>query len=149
MDATTLVNDPTKIHEAEDEDLELLSREVNELLVLCASFNPKSQETADAFLSYCAEVYKRSPICANAAVGAYVYRGGDIVTLVKRARARRKEVSVGGWLSYLKANTLGGNPEHHRNFVRRAAERACLWMGKTPEETRRHLDSYGLLERWG
>jgi len=142
MNIATLVSDPSKIHQAEDEDLELYTRQVVDLLTTCENFAPGSKETADAFLDYAAEIYKREPILANAMVDVYTQRGGCISMLVKRARARRKEVSIGGWLSYLKSNLMQANGEHQRKFLRKVLERACLWMGLSPEETIAYLDRH-------
>lgn len=146
IEAHEIAEDATKVHRIEEEELELTAREFVQLLAVCETFH-QDQAHADAFLNYCAEMYMREPLFANAAVDAYIHRGGDLITLIRRARARRKEVKLGGWLSYLKQNCLKGDREHGRKFVRKAVERACMWMGMSLQETREYLDRYNLRER--
>ena len=147
IEAPRIAQDARNVHLVDEEDLELVAREFVELLVICESFKRGNKDHANKFLDYAAEMYMREPLFANAAVDAYVHRGGDLITLIQQARARRHEVKVGGWLSYLKVNCLHSDNEHARKFVRRAVERACLWMGMSTQETKDYLDCYNLRER--
>jgi len=136
MEAHDIATDAANVHKVAEEDLELVAREFVELLAVCETFarndsveeeegaglphrrryryRPGPVEHADKFLDYAAEMYMRAPMFANAAVDAYVHRGGDLVTLIKRARERRSEVKVGGWLSYLERNCCENDQEDAR-----------------------------------
>lgn len=149
--AYDIAADATNVHKVDDEDLELTARMFVDLLTVAENLarsgeNRGSVDHANQFLDYAAEMYMREPLFSNAAVDAYVARGGDLCTLVKQARKRRNEVKVGAWLTYLKRNCMENDREHGRKFVRKAVERACLWMGYSPEETIEYLDMYSLRE---
>lgn len=144
MTTTTLIADPARIHATPDHDIELCSREVTELLAMCSSIAADKDEVAEKMMRYCGEVYKHDPLLANAAVNAFVFLGGDICALVRTARKHRHEPTIGGYVSYLKAQLVSDhNPETDRRawlLIRKATERACMWAGWDTAKTRRELE---------
>jgi hypothetical protein len=149
MTAVALAQRPTRLHAEPDHEVELCSREVTELLA-CASKHASSiamtpDEIGEKMMRYLGETYKRDPLIANAAVNAYVFLGGNLCALIKAARKHRKDPSIGGYLSFLKAQLMTdrSDPETERRawlLIRSATERACMWAGWTTEETRRELE---------
>jgi len=145
-----LIERPSRLHNEPDHEVELLTREVTEILA-CASClagddRQGRAEVAERMMRYLGEAYKRDPLIANAGVNAYVFLGGCLASLVRAARKLKADPSVGGYLSFLKAQLMinARNPEAERRawlLVRAATERACMWTGKGTAETRRELES--------